>query len=510
MFIMRTVVRKMEDAMTATPEKAIIGRGVPLCRLVTGLWQMADQERDGKAFDLDAAAEALVGYARDGFDSFDMADHYGSAEIVAGMAHKALREAGETPPTILTKWCPEPAAMDMGTVRKGVETALRRLGLPVVDVMQFHWWRYDDPRYLTALGHLMRLREEGLIREIGLTNFDAAHLHLALPEGIEIASNQVCFSLLDRRAAGALSDVARANNVAILAFGTLCGGFLSDRWIRQAEPTQIADWSRMKYKRFNDANGGWDRFQALLSALHGVADRHAVSISNVATAWTLGHDAITATIIGVRLGEGQHRADNKRALGLELDDADRDAIGAALREMDAIPGDCGDEYRKPPFLTASGDLSHHLNALPQVFPVVQSTARPARDRVESGSVWEEKAGFARAMRSGNRVWVSGTTATGPDGDAVGKGDAGAQAIYILDKISAAISALGGELEDVVRTRIYLRNDSDWQAVSAVHARYFANVRPANTLIAGITIIGGYDVEIEVEAEISGAAPVAGD
>jgi enamine deaminase RidA (YjgF/YER057c/UK114 family) len=58
--------------------------------------------------------------------------------------------------------------------------------------------------------------------------------------------------------------------------------------------------------------------------------------------------------------------------------------------------------------------------------------------------------------------------------------------------------------------IYLRNDSDWQAVSAVHARYFANVRPANTLIAGITIIGGYDVEIEVEAEISGAAPVAGD
>ncbi len=496
--------------MSMTPEKAIIGEGVSLRRLVTGLWQMADQERDGKAFDLDEAAEALVAYARDGFDSFDMADHYGSAEIVAGMAHKALREAGETPPTILTKWCPEPGAMDADTVRQGVETALKRLDLPVIDVMQLHWWRYESPQYLTALGHLMRLREEGLIREIGLTNFDAAHLHLVVKEGIEIASNQVCFSLLDRRAAGALSDVAKASNVAILAFGTLCGGFLSDKWAGQAEPTQIADWSRMKYKRFIDANGGWDRFQTLLSAMGKIAQKHGASISNVATAWTLDHPAITATIIGARLGEGQHREDNKRALDLVLDQRDRVLIEAALSAMDTIPGDCGDEYRKPPFLTASGDLSHHLNALPPVFPVVKSAVRPDRTRAESGSIWEEKAGFSRALRSGNRISVSGTTATDPAGGAVGQGDATAQAIYIFDKISAAISALGGSLEDVVRTRIYLRDEADWEAVSAVHARYFAAIRPANTLLAGIGIIGPYDVEIEAEAEVSNTRPDAGD
>lgn len=496
--------------MSMTPEKAFIGTQVPLRRLVTGLWQMADQERDGKAFDLDAAAEALVDYARDGFDSFDMADHYGSAEIVAGMAHKALSEAGETPPTILTKWCPEPGPMDAGTVRKGVETALERLDLPVVDVMQFHWWRYESPEYLTALGHLMRLREEGLIREIGLTNFDAAHLHLVVNEGIKIASNQVCFSLLDRRAAGALSDVARANDVAILAFGTLCGGFLSDKWAGQSEPAQIADWSRMKYRRFIDANGGWDRFQTLLSALGQVAQKHAVSISNVATAWTLAHPAITATIIGARLGEGEHRLDNKRALDLVLDDEDRAVIESAVSGLQTIPGDCGDEYRKPPFLTASGDLSHHLNALPSVFPSKPSSARPERTRVESGSIWEEKAGFSRALRSGNRIWVSGTTATDPDGCAVGQGDAGAQAIYILDKISAAIGALGGTLDDVVRTRIYLRYEADWEAVSAIHARYFGAVRPANTLLAGSGIIGPYDVEIEVEAEVSGTGADAGD
>ena len=110
-------------------------------------------------------------------------------------------------------------------VREGVETALGRLDLPTVDVMQFHWWRYQSPEYLDALEHLMRLREEGLIREIGLTNFDAAHLRMLLSHGIEIISNQVSFSLLDRRASGALSDVARDHGVALLAFGTLCGGF---------------------------------------------------------------------------------------------------------------------------------------------------------------------------------------------------------------------------------------------------------------------------------------------
>lgn len=496
--------------MRTTLQEAKIGKNVPLRRLVTGLWQMADQERDGKPYDLDAAAEALVQYARDGFDSFDMADHYGSAEIVAGMAHKALRNAGETPPTILTKWCPEPGPMDAGTVRRGVETALERLDLPVIDVMQFHWWRYESPEYLTALTHLMQLREEGLIREIGLTNFDAAHLNLVLKEGIEVASNQVCFSMLDRRAAGALSTVAKTNNVSILAFGTLCGGFLSDKWIGQREPADIPDWSRMKYKRFIDANGGWDRFQSLLTTVGQIAGKHRVSASNIATAWTLGHPAITATIIGARLGEAEHRSDNKRALDVILDADDIAAINTELARMSDIPGDCGDEYRKPPFLTASGDLSHHLATMPPVFPVMKSTARPDRTRVESGSIWEEKAGFSRAIRSGSRICVSGTTATDPKGNAIATGDAGAQTAYILDKISAALEALGSNLNDVIRTRIYLRHEGDWEAVSSIHALYFKDVRPANTLIGGIALIGPYDVEIEVEAEVCDTQKSGGD
>jgi len=486
--------------MHVTAEGQRLPGGALLRPVATGLWQMADQERDGRPFDLDRAAEALVAYARDGFDTFDMADHYGSAEIVAGMAARALREAGEPAPTILTKWCPEPGPMEAGTVRRGVETALERLGLERVDVMQFHWWRYASPDYLDALGHLMRLREEGLIGDIGLTNFDAQHLRLVLKEGIEIATNQICFSLLDRRARGAMAEAAAAHGVRLLAFGTLCGGFLADRWVGADAPAEIADWSRMKYSRFVDAAGGWEPLQALLAVLAGIAAKHGVSVSNVAARWVLDQRAVASVIVGARLGERQHRADNARLLSLALDDEDRAAIDAAVALLAPIPGDCGDEYRKPPFLTASGDLSHHLDALLPAMPVRESPGAPGRRIAESGSVWEEKAGFARAVQAGSRILVSGTTATGPGGRPVGGGDPAAEAVFVLDKIEAAITALGGRMEDVVRTRVYLADLADWEAVSQVHARYFGAVRPANTLIAAGGLVGPYRVEIEAEAE----------
>ncbi|MBY6146854.1 aldo/keto reductase [Mameliella alba] len=483
--------------MKDTLDQITLPSGLSLSRVVTGLWQMADQERDGKAFDLDAAAEALADYARDGFTTFDMADHYGSAEIVAGKAARILAAEGGPRPTILTKWCPEPGEMDAGTVRRGVETALERLAMDRVDVMQFHWWQYQSPEYLDALTELMKLREEGLVGHIGLTNFDAAHLRMVLKQGIEIATNQVCFSVVDRRAAGELTRVAAEHGVGILGFGTLCGGFLSQKWLGVEKPARIEDWSRMKYMRFIETAGGWERFQRLLAALAQVGERHGVSLSNVASRWVLEQGATAGVIVGVRLGENAHRADNRRMQGFALDAEDRAAIDAAA--MAPIPGDCGDEYRKPPFLTASGDLSHHLDALPPVMAV--SEPRPGRQRAESGSIWEEKAGFARAVRKGKRILVSGTTATDPHGNAICDGDAAGQSVYILDKIAGAVSSLGGSLEDVLRTRIFVTNEADWQAVSEVHARYFGDIRPANTMVVVKALIGGYAVEIEAEAEL---------
>ena len=99
--------------------------------------------------------------------------------------------------------------------------------------------------------------------------------------------------------------------------------------------------------------------------------------------------------------------------------------------------------------------------------------------------------------------VSGTTATHTDGSDVCPGDAAGQTTYILDKISASVSSLGGLLRDVVRTRIYLTDLDDWEQVSRVHGTYFRDIRPANTLIAIDRLVGDYLVEIEAEAVVEG-------
>ena len=87
----------------------------------------------------------------------------------------------------------------------------------------------------------------------------------------------------------------------LLAYGTLCGGFLSDKWLGRPEPSALPDWSRSKYKRFIDAAGGWEPFQAILSAAGEIAKKYGVSISNVATRWVLDHEAVGAAIIGARI-----------------------------------------------------------------------------------------------------------------------------------------------------------------------------------------------------------------
>lgn len=483
--------------MPRTPERTRLG-AMAVSRLVCGLWQVADLEKAGTALDGTQAADALDAYVRDGFDTFDMADHYGSAELIAG--RMLARHRGESePPRAFTKWCPPPGPMTAETVRAGVQERLDRLGVDRVDLLQFHWWRFEHPAWLDALHEMNALRAEGLIGALGVTNFDAAHLALALADGIPLASNQVSFSLIDRRASGPLADLCARTGVKLLAYGTLCGGFLSERWLGRPEPAAMPDWSRAKYKRFIDAAGGWDAFQAVLSAANAVAGKHGVSVANVATRWVLDHPHVAAAIVGARLTESEHRGDNLRLFGFALDTQDRERLEAAFAETAPIPGDCGDEYRRPPFLTASGDLSHHLDAIPPAYAL--ETAAPGRARVSTGSVWEPIAGYSRAVRINNRIAVSGTTATHGNDRAVAPGDAGAQTTYIIDKIAAAVSALGGRLEDVIRTRIHLADANDWEAVSRAHGRAFGAIRPANTLIGGATLIGGYKVEIEADAEL---------
>ncbi|MEP3279431.1 MAG: aldo/keto reductase [Stappiaceae bacterium] len=480
------------------PERFRLSDELQISRVLIGLWQVADIEKDGSRIDPETGANALQAYANAGFTTFDMADHYGTSEIIAGRLLSRY-ETSEKRPLAFTKWCPEPGPMTPDIVRAGVQDRLDRMDRNRVDLLQFHWWNYEHPAWLDALHEMTKLRAEGLIGEIGVTNFDAAHLHLALADGIPLLTNQVSFSLLDRRAAGRLADLCESAPTRLLAYGTLCGGFLSERWLGKPDPAEISDWSKMKYKRFIDAAGGWQAYQGILGAAQRIAKKHSVSLANVATRWVLEQSHVAGVIIGARLGERDHMADNARLFSFALDEEDHDLLERAFAATTPLPGDCGDEYRKPPFLTASGDLSHHLDGLPVASKAVDVPHREGARRVMSGSEWEDIAGYCRAQKIGDRILVSGTTATAGTSRAVAPGDAGAQTTFILDKILAALAALDASAEDVVRTRIYLTNAADVLAVSKAHGRIFGAIKPVNTLVVVAELIGDYVVEIEAEA-----------
>ncbi len=128
-----------------------------------------------------------------------------------------------------------------------------------------------------------------------------------------------------------------------------------------------------------------------------------------------------------------------------------------------------------------------------------------RQNISSGAHYEKIAGYSRAVRLGDVVHVAGTTATDGASAVVGRGDAGAQTEFIIQKIEAALAEAGARLSDVVRTRLYLTPDADWEAVAAMHGKYFGDIRPANTLLYVQALVGAdYLVEMEAEAIISEA------
>ncbi|NNE04989.1 MAG: aldo/keto reductase [Xanthomonadales bacterium] len=478
-------------------EYSELAPGFRISRVLTGMWQVADLEKDGNTLDPIAAAKHMIPYVEAGFTTFDMADHYGSAEVIAG--HFKNAEAAGRHAQMLTKWVPKPGPVTREEVREGVERALQRLETERLDLLQYHAWNYADPNWLDSLFWLRDLRDEGLIAHLGVTNFDAAHVRVAVASGIPIITNQVSFSLLDQRAAGAMTEVCKKYRVRLLAYGTLAGGFLSEQWLGQPEPTELSTWSQMKYKRFIDAAGGWDRFQSLLRVVASVAARHDVTIAAVASRHVLDQPAVCGVILGARLGQNDHINENRAIFKLKLEDRDRRELQEAISSLEPIPGGCGDEYRKPPFLTAAGDLSDHYDSIPPAF--VPEKDDNGTQRVFSGTSWEDFAGYCRAIRHGNTIEVSGTTAT-QGSRIIGGIDPAAQTHFVIDKILGAIESLGGSLEDVVRTRVFIKNMNDWERVARAHGERFGHIKPANTLVEARLVGDEYLVEIEARAVIS--------
>ena len=468
-----------------------------ISRIITGLWQMADIERE-EDIDPKAYAEKIIPYVEAGLTTFDMADHYGSSELIVG-EYNINNSISDV--QLLTKWVPKPGKVDKQSVSDAVQLALDRMKQTSIDLMQYHAWHYPDPSWLDALFYLTELKQEGLIKNIGVTNFDAAHLRVACASGIPIVSNQISHSLIDQRAnSSKIIDVCNEYGIKLLAYGVVMGGFLTNKWLNKNEPKSenLKTWSEMKYKRFIDESGGWDAYQNLLNVVNQIAQNNDVSIANICSRYILENPLVAGIIIGARLGENNHIKDNLNILKTKISKEEINLIRDAQKELNPIPGDCGDEYRKPPYLTASGDLSHHFQEIPKIYD--SNILVEGREHVSSNTKWEELASYSRAVKYKDRIVVSGTTATYGD-LTIGGDDASAQTYFIIDKIEAAINSLGGSLKDVIRTRIFIKNLSDWELVAKAHGERFKDIMPANTLVQARLIGDDYLVEIEAEAVI---------
>ena len=323
-----------------------------ICRILNGMWQVSGGHGH---IDPEMAVESMFPYLDSRFTTWDLADHYGPAEEFIGEFRRrlaALRGSdAKAGIQAFTKWVPSPGPMDRSLVEENINKSLRRMDLECLDLLQFHWWDYDDERYLEAVGHLENLRIEGKIRHLGLTNFDTRHLQKIVDEGFQVVSNQVQYSLIDRRPEMQMAQYCQEQGIHLLAYGTLAGGLLSERYLGQQEPgrSALTTASLSKYKQMVDAWGGWDLLQELLLALKGIAERHRVSIANVATRYVLDRPAVAGVIVGVRLGLADHRDDNAKVFDFDLEAEDLGRLESVLsrsRDLYQIIGDCGDEYRR--------------------------------------------------------------------------------------------------------------------------------------------------------------------
>jgi aryl-alcohol dehydrogenase-like predicted oxidoreductase len=323
-----------------------------ICRILNGMWQVSGYH--GR-IDPKAAIDSMFQYMDAGYTTWDLADHYGPAEDFIGEFRKQIvNQRGQEALANLqafTKWVPRPGKMTKAVVEKNIDISRQRMGVETLDLLQFHWWEYRDKSYLDALHHMSELQSEGKIKHLALTNFDTEHLKIIVENGIKIVSNQVQFSLVDNRPLKQMVEYCQKQDIKLLPYGVLCGGFLSEKYLNQPEPQnfQLETVSLKKYKNMIDAWGGWSLFQELLTTLKTLADQHQVSLSNVAVRYILEQPTVAGTMIGSRLGISEHLAENARVFEFSLDAEDYQKIQAVTeksQDLFRMIGDCGDEYRR--------------------------------------------------------------------------------------------------------------------------------------------------------------------
>ena len=328
-----------------TVETAQLADGYSVPRIVTGAWQLSEGHQAPRTrTDIFEAFSTAVDA---GITAFDCADIYTGVEELLGDFLRQYREregfAAAERIRVHTKFVPDLdalATLDKSHVEHIVDRSLRRLGVDRLDLVQFAWWSYEVDRWVETAGWLDELRQAGKIRQIGATNFDLESLRTMVDAGIPIRTHQIQYSALDHRAEGGMAEYCMANGIGLFCYGTLAGGFLSDRYLGAPDPSQApGNRSLLKYRLIIDEYGGWEPFQALLREVDRIARRHGATVAQVALRCALDRPGVTAAIVGV--SKTERVAEIVGAFDLTLDDDEREAIHALGR---TAPGPRGPVY----------------------------------------------------------------------------------------------------------------------------------------------------------------------
>lgn len=265
---------------TAVPSQEFCGEECPL--VIVGAWQLSAGH--SSAADAGDGLASLRAHVDAGLRCIDCADIYTGVEDLLGHLGQDFR--------VHTKCVPDLDALESGITRDyleaGVVRSLNRLRRTRLDLVQLHWWDYSVPGFDAAFVLLHELAREGLIGAVGLTNTDLPHMRQLVATGHSIASNQVQFSLLDRRPErSGMVQFCREQGIELVCYGVLAGGFLTDKWLGVEDPgfDSLENRSLTKYRLIIDEYGAWEDFQRLLRLLRQVADARGSSISEVSSAW---------------------------------------------------------------------------------------------------------------------------------------------------------------------------------------------------------------------------------
>lgn len=322
-----------------------------ICRILNGMWQVAGGHGQ---INHDSAISQMLDYNEKGFNTWDMADIYGPAESFYGdFRNEIEKKKGKNELEKIqgfTKFVPNPGSMTRSIVEHYIDQSMKKMNVDVIDVIQFHWWDYNDANYIDALHELTNLRDNGKISHLALTNFDTERMQVMVDDGIQLVSNQVQYSIIDQRPNVKMASFCKNHDMKILAYGTLLGGLLTENYLGIPKPTQadLDTYSLQKYMNMIDAWGGWNLFQELLVVLDDIAKKHNVQIANVATRFILDRPAVAGTIIGSRLGLSDHIEQNSKTFSLQLQNDDFEKIKSVTSKANNLfesIGDCGGEYR---------------------------------------------------------------------------------------------------------------------------------------------------------------------